>query len=68
MRFYTFWLVVVSMLTVGFWLVSGSCSSWVEDVYYEILYLLVGCGLHPDCRFLLGLWILLTALGLRMFI
>ena len=33
----------------------------------EVLYLLVGCGLHPDCRFLVGLWVLLTALGLRMF-
>ena len=33
----------------------------------KVLYLLVGSGLHPDCRFLVGLWVLLTALGLRMF-
>ena len=33
----------------------------------RVLYLLVGCGLHPDCRFLVGLWVLLTALGLSMF-
>ena len=36
-------------------------------MFNEVLYLLVGCGLHPDCRFLVGLWVLLTALGLRMF-
>ena len=36
-------------------------------MFNEVLYLLVGCGLHPDSRFLVGLWVLLTALGLRMF-
>ena len=36
-------------------------------MFKEVLYLLVGSGLHPDCRFLVGLWVLLTALGLRMF-
>ena len=33
----------------------------------RVLYLLVGSGLHLDCRSLVDLWVLLTALGLRMF-